>query len=160
MIRIFKIVITRSQIYPNTKHTDVIRSIWQVQHKLPAKITFSHICVHCDYFCVLNYLALVAQINLECDIRAKSVLHAYVRNNATMPEVLPHKIKLYCIYGVKTADSVGECMRKKTIHVECDISSKLQLRPNTHNNVPSPEGLPHDPAVYWIYGLIISDYLC
>ena len=58
------------------------------------------------------------KINMECYIRSKSDLYAMVQNNAPIPPGLNRDTTVCRIDITKVTNSVGEILRKKTIHTK------------------------------------------
>jgi hypothetical protein len=97
----------------STKHTDLIRLIRIMKHKLPITVTFEHVYGHQDDHLSFATLPRLSQLNVLMDHRAKSHLQALYGQSPSpsCSAFLPHEGWRCSVADVKITANPG-----KTIH--------------------------------------------
>ena len=67
------------------QHSDILRSIMVVRNSLPLSISFKHISAHQDDTIMYSSLDSMSQLNVDCDLLAKSALDYYRQSKSLKP---------------------------------------------------------------------------
>ena len=109
------------RVSPKQKHSDVLRAIRHVRRQLEIDITFKHISGHQDDTVMYHDLDRPSQLNVDCDLLAKTGLRRFYKNNAINPDTLSHELLLVHINGCKIRGDIGVPLRNE---VSKDIMRK------------------------------------
>ena len=102
---------TTQRVSPRRRHSDILRAIRVVRGAIPLSLTFDHVRGHQDDRVMYQDLDLASQLNVDCDLLAKSFLQAAWASNQSAPQVLPHEYIAIFVDGEKVCGDVGPAIR-------------------------------------------------
>ena len=87
-----------------------------VRNSLPLSISFKHISAHQDK--TINYSSLdsMSQLNVDCDLLAKSALVRLTRNTQVQYDILLHEQMVIYVNGKKVTGDISKSPRNAVSH--------------------------------------------
>ena len=98
------------------QHSDILRSIMVVRNSLPLNITFKHISAHQDDTVMYSSLDNMSQLNVDCDLLAKSALVRFTRHTQVQYDILPHEQMIIYVDGKKVTGDIAKNLRNAVSH--------------------------------------------
>ena len=115
---IYRSSTTHCKVPTATKHSDILRVIRRLSNLLPINVSYRHIRGHQDDFFTYSSLSRELQLNIDCDLLAKSTLRRLHHSNFDQPDSFHHEDIVVRIRGVKPTGDVGPALRHAVSHLE------------------------------------------